>query len=97
MAEKRLINANALTELEALEPIECDGTPMYRTGDVWDCIDAAPTVDAVEVIRCRDCKWYGSSYPAKIPPSCRNVNGLVCAEPMDFCCRAERRENDGER
>ena len=89
---KRLIDANALADLEALEPIECDGTTMYRTGDVWDCIDAAPTVDAVPVIRCRDCKWFGTNFPESIPPTCRNINGLLNSDELDFCCRAERRE-----
>lgn len=95
MEEKRLINANALTDLEALEynyhPVP-DGEAWYRAADVWDCIDNAPTVDAVEVIRCRDCKYYGSTYPKAIPPTCHNRNGLLIPDELEFCSRAERRE-----
>ena len=92
MENKRLIDANALTDLEALEKIFRGGRPFYRAGDVWDCIDAAPTVDAVEVIRCRDCKYYGSNYPKAIPPTCRNTNGLLLPNELEFCSRAKRRE-----
>lgn len=47
-----------------------------------------PDVDAVEVVRCKDCavphnKWTG----------CPNLNGLV--PPPDFyCARGERREDN---
>ena len=45
-SEKRMIDANALRE-------KCDSTLRF----VWmRDIDDAPTVDAVEVVRCRECK-----------------------------------------
>ena len=50
--EKRLIDANALEELENLacvcDPVR-DGCEWYRAADVWACIEREPTVDAVEV------------------------------------------------
>ena len=53
MANKRLIDANALDELGELpyvyNPV-ADGNPWYRADDVWACIDGEPTVDAVPVI-----------------------------------------------
>ena len=78
---------------------------MSRTdrffGVVFD-INDEPTVDAVPVVRCRDCKH------------CRNLpNGLcylytepydnergykgeaVCVEPDDFCSCGERRTDNG--
>ena len=89
----RLIDADAFLER------------MSRTdrffGVVYD-INDAPTVDAVPVIRCRECKH------------CRNLpNGLcylytepydnergykgeaVCVEPDDFCSCGERRTDNG--
>ena len=46
--EKRMIDANALIE-------KCDSTHRF----VWmRDIDDAPTVDAVEVVRCKDCKYH---------------------------------------
>ena len=50
--EKRLIDANAMQELENLDyvydPVR-DGCEWYRAADVWSCIEREPTVDAVEV------------------------------------------------
>lgn len=46
-SEKRLIDYYYLAE-----KIECPGEPLVY----WYDIEAAPTVDAVPVIRCRECK-----------------------------------------
>lgn len=53
-------------------------------------IENAPTVDAVPVIRCRDCGYY--SVRGLI---CRNRPGeeIVSRRPDDFCSRAVRKEN----
>ena len=48
-SEKRLIDYYYLAE-----KIECPGQPLVY----WDDIEAAPTVDAVEVVRCRECKYH---------------------------------------
>ena len=55
---------------------------------------ASPTVDAVPVIRCKDCKHYyerewivgGGSYTTCWYQTIAN------AQPNDFCSRAERKE-----
>ena len=31
--------------------------PIYSANDVIDDIDEQPTVDAIEVVRCKDCVW----------------------------------------
>jgi hypothetical protein len=53
---RRLIDANALDELEELDydyaPVR-DGCAWYRAADVWACIESQPTVDAVEVVHGR--------------------------------------------
>lgn len=60
--------------------------------DVYDVVDRMPTVDAVEVVRCKDCKWYERRYPW-------NGNSYECSyleAPMDdndFCSWGERRED----
>ena len=46
-SEKRLIDYYYLAE-----KIECPGEPLVY----WNDIEAAPTADAVEVVRCRECK-----------------------------------------
>ena len=95
MAEKRLIDANALiTKLNNLEAV--DGKKEQR--DVVNAllaylpniVDRTPTVDAVEVVRCKDCKKW-----LKVEPS--GTKCRVCADstkirlPYDFCSYGERR------
>ena len=46
--EKRLIDANALRKVFINEECNCEMFP-------W-AVDNAPTVDAVEVVRCKDCE-----------------------------------------
>lgn len=54
MNDVRLIDANALKEW-----LGCDGDNKYSSmimHEIADRIDEQPTVDAVEVVRCRECK-----------------------------------------
>ena len=54
--EKRLIDANAL--ISYID--ECSQESRFRVyyGYAKSFIDDAPTVDAVEVVLCRDCKYH---------------------------------------
>ena len=54
-SEKRLIDANAM-RADWLENGENEY--VYDTNAVLDSIDSQPTVDAVEVTRCRECKYH---------------------------------------
>ena len=56
MEERRLIDANAL--ISYID--ECSQESRFRVyyGYAKSFIDDAPTVDAVEVVRCRDCKYH---------------------------------------
>ena len=49
----------------------------------------APTVDAVEAVRCKDCKNYGDEYFCPL----RNLADYT--DPNDYCSMGERREDDG--
>lgn len=52
-------------------------------------LEDMPTVDAVEVVRCRDCEVPHNKYTG-----CPNLNGLVT--PHDFYCPfGERKDGDG--
>ena len=89
----RLIDADALAKVKFHGYPEIEITPSdvnaeaYKRG--WnDAIDAiiesAPTIDAVPVVRCKDCKYY-------------KENTLVCGryglEDDDYCSWAERKES----
>lgn len=86
--EMRLINANAMRQ-DWLENGENEY--VYDTNSVLDSIDAQPTVNAVEVVRCKDCIY-----------STAEDNELYCYGPIgiygtvgfnDFCSCGERKDN----
>jgi hypothetical protein len=54
---------------------------------VMRLIEAAPTVDAVEVVRCKDCKHYGTS-------GCAMDAFSFDVTEESFCSYGERRENE---
>lgn len=90
--EKRLVDVNALLE-------KMKNTSRYF--DIKFDIEEAPTVDAVAVVRCKDCKHYrnhphGLCYAWTEP--CTNERGykgeVHCTEPDDFCSYGERKDND---
>lgn len=59
MSDVRLIDANALkAKLYSLLKIE-EAPPMFIEGleTALAVADVAPTIDAVEVVRCRECKY----------------------------------------
>lgn len=66
--------------------------------DICGIIEDAPTVDAMEVVRCKDCKWYDITHPygTVIPDAyhCK-INDRFYGE-THFCAYGERK-NDEER
>ena len=113
--ERRLIDANKL--VEAIEDIgwyhfnllgklgaganPANNTPLYKAFDIYNAIKEAPTVDAVEVVRCKDCK-HCKKYRNRLDPM---RNHQLCVrmdkyafgvEEDDFCSYGERR-TDNER
>ena len=68
-------------------------------------LDEVPAVDAVPVVRCKDCKHYrnhpnGLCYLHTEPKeNARGHSGnAVCVEPEDFCSYGERKgKNETER
>ena len=88
MAEKRLIDANAMRD-DWLENGENEY--VYDTNAVLDSIDSQPTVDAVEVVRCKDCI---RRYDTDECPMCFLIEGKYYEYTNEngFCDRGERKE-----
>lgn len=58
--------------------------------DLIRAITRAHAVDAVEVVRCKDCKWRNTA-------GCPYMNfDAAEREDSDFCSDGERRTNNGE-
>ena len=83
-SEKRLIDYYYLAE-----KIECPGEPLVY----WYDIEAAPTVDAVPVVRCRECKHYDLGVCLKIySDGNAHPEAWQSRKPEDFCSYGERKE-----
>ena len=87
-SEKRLIDANAL--ISYID--ECSKESRFRVyyGYAKSFIDDAPTVDAVPVVRCKDCKHFKRNL--ENDTYCSSVNGLTDPQEDDFCSYGERKE-----
>ena len=88
--EKRLIDANALISYMD----ECSKEIRFRVyyGYATSFIDAAPTVDAVEVVRCRDCKYLEKDDGLKYGRICLMLGSSLLCHDDDFCPYGERKE-----
>ena len=88
MAEKRLIDANAMRD-DWLENGENEY--VYDTNAFLDSIDSQPTVDAVEVVRCKDCI---RRYDTDECPMCFLIEGKYYEYTNEngFCDRGDRKE-----
>ena len=86
----RLINADKLVdmlydnEFAALCPLD----------EVSGVIDACPTVDAVPVVRCRECRYY--AVPGATISFCIHRNGMKFTRDSDYCSRGERRDQSAD-
>lgn len=79
----RLIDADELKGKAIADPD--DGEYFVYCQD----IDEAPTVDAVHVIRCRECKYYK---PDEFECGCDFAGGLPYVKADDFCSYGERKK-----
>ena len=87
--EKRLIDANALRDkLYEADAITMNGVAI---------INQFPTVDAVEVVRCKDCKhkgWIQEPCHGKSVDYCRVLDFCINNADKCFCSYGERREGE---
>lgn len=101
MKNKKLIDADILSK-EIL--IGCNQEIIkYKTmrralGNVarkaLDCVETAPAVDAVPVVRCKDCKEY-KRWDGK--PICIRLGSWYGdTNPDDFCSYGRRKDAEGE-
>ena len=82
----RLIDADWV--LEHIKPYELSDEDWNVTGGtairlIHNAIDQAPTIDAVPVVRCKDCEYFGVN--DENVPYCVNPFGLDDPKPNGFC------------
>lgn len=95
MSEKRLIDANALSErLKDLDDW-CGDLRKPGIEQARCMVHEAPAIDAVEVVRCCDCRngrvdRVNHGYGAPYRVDCRALNRMMYDH--DFCSYGERKE-----
>ena len=87
----RLIDVDALKEKAFSDPdTTMSGEALVYVQD----IDEAPTVDAVPVVRCRDCKHWDKFVGEEHRGFC--FAWKVDSYDEDFCSYGERKENNND-
>ena len=99
----RLIDADALLDefLNRYTEREMEGNLVFAAceikQDFADMISNVPTVDAVEIVRCRDCKHYRpqkkSAHWENRANYCNRVV-TIKVQPDDFCSYGERKSGE---
>ena len=103
----RLIDADRALEIVRDQGI-AHPNAYHLTNYATLILREAPTVDAVEVVRCRDCAYWGDE-DGKLQGSdgvlfarCKAHNYLIdgrhtgwCPSENDFCSYGERKDGDG--
>ena len=96
--EKRLIDADdaleqlkqAEKEMQVVTPLGCKAVDIKA---VLKYLESRPTVDAVEVIRCKDCKkWFRHTEVDRERGECRRYQ--TTKHETGYCDRGERKDNE---
>lgn len=91
--KKRLIDANAFHQ----SLVFCKFDTVMDHLFVVDMINSQPTVDAVEVVRCKDCRFYERDveyYPDGTKDVCRLLKRQMLED--GFCSVGERKDGRNE-
>lgn len=100
-SEKRLIDANALL----VANMYGNTAPIIHRTYAENLIKNAPTVDSVEVVRCRECKHFRHYGKTSLFINGKNIKAGWCLRRIsydeeyrmtadDFCSYGERKEGD---
>lgn len=100
--ERRLIDAKEAYELACEGGYYVDfACSLADLTSLKDLLDDCTTIDAVEVVRCRECKHRKDPFVCPMCGECVAPEGEDWgvhdwAEDDGFCHKGERREPDGE-
>ena len=92
-SEKRLIDANSLLRHKRKMSGADFGGEFWDEAVLISDIKNAPTVDAVEVIRCREC--YHKTHDGSGRPYCLQLKMYLNKE-LDFFCKYGKRKGGAE-
>ena len=105
MADKKLIDVNVLTDeiektnwyhINKLGDLTLGANsqhiPLFKADDIFEVLEQAPIVDAVEVVRCKYCSYWDKAIMNKNGFLICPASGMEIIED-DFCSYGERRVN----
>lgn len=87
----RYIDADALAKFIDYGHLNNPNEKLYSENDIREMIDMMPTVDAVPVIRCKDCRNSDPWYAYERRCFLWSENGISVFDD-GFCNYAERKE-----
>ena len=85
----RTIDANALKAA-----IDSAWLPEMMVSEIWEVIDEMPTIDAVEVVRCKDCQYGHATQLLLETCWCCGLTGYFNTED-DYCGKGVKRCETG--
>ena len=87
----RLIDANLVKRVitEVIADNSSEELFIKVLAQICKVLDRVPTVDAVEVVRCKDCEFWKSAW--KSCPMSDDTWSACCSN--DFCSRGKRKAN----
>lgn len=79
--------------------IDADALPKYTgyalsADEVAMAVENAPTIDAVPVVRCKDCRWWTEWSNGGIGSCSRFALDWLGTDADDFCSFAERKDDE---
>ena len=89
----RLIDADRAMEIVRDQGI-AHPNAYHLTNYATLILREAPTVDAVKIVRCKDCKHYKSAHWENRTNYCGRIV-TIKVQPYDFCRYGERKDGDG--
>ena len=87
----RMIDKDAL--LSDIERTIGESGCVNHEGEIMDCVRYAPTIDAVPVVRCKDCRFLGDENIGL--HDCDHFRGPMRVELDDYCSYGEKMESEG--
>ena len=93
--KKRLVDANKLIDFIDVGHLRHPGELCYSEVDVANILLHAPTVDAVPVIRCRECKHFKIGEDNVYYCRRDKLGRGIFMRKSDFCSYGERKDGDG--
>lgn len=79
---------------EAIAKVEPD--EYYHSNEVKAMLEDIPAIDAVLVVRCKDCSYCDGFWGPFIEPNEIGICeiNMMAAKPNDFCSYGERRDDN---